>query len=337
MRFRHLDASPPIPTLAIVFLLAAAPVDPPPVAACRSDEVVFFVGDELDVRGTLPGSIRLTGLPATPVETVERLFAAFAARQVDAYMALLADEYRFASDDPSFAAAFPDGITREVERETLLRLFGLVGREPGLPFVRSVTLSLGPIEAEAGWAPPGRGVRVFARRVDGELRLSDGSTARLGGSVFEFEVVMVPTPHTVRGARPAAPGLAATAPTPIWRIRRAFEWGLDPVAAPVATADSAGAAPESARAVPPLRLAIRALGPGAGADGTLELTLTSREPARLEWFDVQGRRCAEEPIAEPAPGSRRVAGPAGRLASGVYWARLRQGRADATTRVVVLR
>lgn len=84
-------------------------------------------------------------------------------------------------------------------------------------------------------------------------------------------------------------------------------------------------------------LELRALGAIGAARPRLQLTLASTEPAVLELFDTQGRRLANHRVDSPAPGARVVELGEERLPrAGLVFARLRQGLASATTRLVRL-
>ena len=72
--------------------------------------------------------------------------------------------------------------------------------------------------------------------------------------------------------------------------------------------------------------------------GTIEfdITLPQSSAARLDLFDVQGRRVRGRDIDGLAAREQRVSFDSKRTAAGVYWARLAQGRRQVTTRVLVL-
>jgi len=75
----------------------------------------------------------------------------------------------------------------------------------------------------------------------------------------------------------------------------------------------------------------------AGADHpTIALVLAGSEPARLEVFDVLGRRLASVDLAAPAPGGRQVRLPEN-VAPGLYILRLTQSETSTTGRGVLLR
>lgn len=69
----------------------------------------------------------------------------------------------------------------------------------------------------------------------------------------------------------------------------------------------------------------------------VSLALQTNQPATLELLDVQGRRVLSRAIGELGPGEHEVQLPAGRLAAGLYFVRLSQGRLNRHGRVVVIR
>lgn len=89
--------------------------------------------------------------------------------------------------------------------------------------------------------------------------------------------------------------------------------------------------------VPPLAvgaLAVRGLGVGPGGSVRALISLEGSEPARVELFDVLGRRLAEQSI-EGAP--RREVTLGSDLPAGVYLVRATQGGAHAGARVAAMR
>ncbi|HET9326186.1 MAG TPA: right-handed parallel beta-helix repeat-containing protein [Candidatus Eisenbacteria bacterium] len=91
---------------------------------------------------------------------------------------------------------------------------------------------------------------------------------------------------------------------------------------------------ESATAKSPTRLALSVLKTRGGM--TLLLELPSSEPAKIEVFDVGGRRLSSMELPALGPGHHRLSF-GERLPSGLYLARLRQGAAAVVARAVVLR
>ncbi|MBI5711682.1 MAG: hypothetical protein HZC42_15470 [Candidatus Eisenbacteria bacterium] len=61
------------------------------------------------------------------------------------------------------------------------------------------------------------------------------------------------------------------------------------------------------------------------------------EPARLDVYDVMGRRMNHLDFAVPAPGARKIqAGAGARLVPGVYWVALSQAARKPSRRMVVV-
>lgn len=84
-------------------------------------------------------------------------------------------------------------------------------------------------------------------------------------------------------------------------------------------------------------LELRTLGAIGAKRPRLQLTLASSEPAVLELFDTQGRRLTTLRVDSPASGARVVELEDERLPrAGLVFARVRQGRNSATTRLVRL-
>jgi hypothetical protein len=90
---------------------------------------------------------------------------------------------------------------------------------------------------------------------------------------------------------------------------------------------------DSALAAATLPLAIRPLRDAASGVLAFDVTLPRRGGARLDLFDLQGRRIAEWQISGAALEQRVSIGR--RLSAGVYWARLAQGPQSVTRKVAV--
>ncbi len=78
------------------------------------------------------------------------------------------------------------------------------------------------------------------------------------------------------------------------------------------------------------------LSSGRGGSIGFAIALPIGGDARFEMFDVAGRRVDSRELTGLERGTHAVGLPA-QLANGVYWARLNQGSATRTARVVVLR
>jgi hypothetical protein len=77
--------------------------------------------------------------------------------------------------------------------------------------------------------------------------------------------------------------------------------------------------------------------PSRGDRITVAFSLTGSEPARLELFDLAGRRLTARAVGAFGTGSHRVAlTPARRLAPGIYVLRLTQSGVTRAARVAVV-
>lgn len=94
---------------------------------------------------------------------------------------------------------------------------------------------------------------------------------------------------------------------------------------------------ESAGEAVPPGLALRALTTHSAAALHFEVALPSRGEARLQLFDVQGRRLADHDLTSLARGVHAVWIDRSDLPSGVYWARLRRPDAEVSTQVLLAR
>jgi hypothetical protein len=87
------------------------------------------------------------------------------------------------------------------------------------------------------------------------------------------------------------------------------------------------------------RFALEGLVPNpASQDARVEFVLPSRDPARLEMFDLAGRRMESSEVGHLGPG--RVSLPLGRagtLKPGIYVLTLTQGGVTVSRRAVVMR
>jgi hypothetical protein len=87
-----------------------------------------------------------------------------------------------------------------------------------------------------------------------------------------------------------------------------------------------------------LRLAVAGFRPNPAAGvPSIAFSLPGRESARIEVFDIAGRRVLEREIAGAAPGERVMPLGGARLDGGVYLLRVTQGARSVSARGVVLR
>lgn len=87
----------------------------------------------------------------------------------------------------------------------------------------------------------------------------------------------------------------------------------------------------------PSALAVHALTNPACAKLEVRCDLPGNEPARVEVYDVSGRRVNQRDVAVTGAGTMTIeAGQGAKLLPGVYWVRLGQGQRPPTTRMVVV-
>lgn len=91
--------------------------------------------------------------------------------------------------------------------------------------------------------------------------------------------------------------------------------------------------------IPYPRLRISGSRPSPARDAwVIAYSLVSDRPARLEIFDLRGRKVFDAPIPSPRPGAGTMdPGPARALAAGVYLARITQDGRTASARIAVIR
>jgi hypothetical protein len=89
--------------------------------------------------------------------------------------------------------------------------------------------------------------------------------------------------------------------------------------------------------IPRAELALRVLPPTARGRLSLEITLASSEPARLDLMDVSGRRLRSYDLSGYGKDPTRLELELGDVASGIAWMRLRQGSESRTLRLAITR
>jgi len=257
-----------------------------------------------------------------PLLAVIALFRAFEHGDVEGYVGVMSDDYRFDSDDPAFRTMHARVYGREDERAFMTHLFRGGGHAPdgaALPTAVSVTDEQGPLWIEARGVDATHAI-AHVRRYGPVLVLSDSGTLALGASDNVMQL-------RFEGGR--------------WRISDWQEHVGVPAAgdsARLAGTPRAGAG-DPASAVGLDAIPALSLRPIAGSTGG-EMAFALAAPVAggtLELFDLQGRRLAIRGLGDLPAGTRRVTLPAALLASGVYWARVVQAGQVASTRVVWLR
>jgi hypothetical protein len=313
-----------------------------PVGALTFDDSVrVILGGASPPTG--PGArLRAGAAPGDPttcdpaaLRAVIHLLAAYSSMNLPAFERLLTADFRFHSGgtpgEPSFV------LTREDEIESLRRLLEGSVRPSGerLPAARRIVFSAGPFRIRPDpdqQDPQGRYMLVLALDVGFEIEFEDGSIARTDTVSQLFHLARVDAASLAAGVRPTEGE---------WFVR---EWteGPPPVAARRApprpasrSADTASTRMDSA-VVAGLPLAIALLENPARGVIVLSLSLPGPGQARIEAFDLAGRRVMSREIAAEGGTRRMTLEPGHAMHAGVYWLRLSQGRHQATSRFVLI-
>jgi len=348
--------------IVAVLALGMAPVPEAP-EACISIEEIRMLGGDLYLFEEDSAAATPDPLPAsdTPRRAVERLFRAYECRRLPEYADMLTADFRFVSADPEVRTAFPDGFKREDETASAEHLFHGFTTAAGveLPAAREIVVITDTMWAEPDPERPDSSSR-YQQVVVPRVRMS---VVRADGSALDVD----DGPHVFRVVRGDAARLGAGQPEDanhwyVWMWREllgrmagailaegpARPPRVEPPVAPPrgAAADSAArdsvARDSTARAgaVHGARgpLTIRGLPSPARASIEIEFRLPGRESARLELYDVAGRRVSHRELWDLGPGDHRVTlGDRAAIMPGVYWIRLSQGRERVTAPVAVVR
>ena len=270
-----------------------------------------------------------------PAQAVQRLAGAYSQRSVAGIDALLTGDFRFHfSDNDSARGAFVDGLPREDELEACRAMFE---GSNWAPRATSITVNLGALDE--GIDPEHPDSCQFRLVVAHDFRMTftipNGEWFTILQAAGGLQVF-----HVVRGdVAVLAPG--QTADPARWYVRRWIE-DVDGLTISLAQVDGE-CADEGAlsRGAPTgtdaSRIGLRALDVPLCPTLKLLLDLPGNEPARLEVYDVQGRRVANRTIPVHGPGALLVeAGNGKRFTPGVYWLRLYQGTRPPAKRMVVV-
>jgi hypothetical protein len=256
-------------------------------------------------------------LRSPPESAVWVMFGGLASHHEWTYVAQMTDDFLFDSDNPEFRAAFPSGMTREDERAFASHLLnggkrGVDGRP--LPIAIGVDTLVRPM-ASVSIDSSGTKARVVMDRVHVRFRMSDGSVFELSDARNEMELVL---------------GEES------WKVRRWRETSHPaPADETVTKVDSTTGVPgrDSLQAVLPTRLALMAYASRGKNALAFDLALP-RAGGVLELFDVMGRRVTQRSLSDLPAGRHTLMLEGARYPSGVYWARLRQTNATATSKLV---
>jgi len=278
------------------------------------------------------GSARGADSPAGAIREYAR---AFSERSVLRLGALLAADFRsHIVGQDLVESRFPEGIDRAMEMSVIRGLIqGIRQGDSVLAApMREVRVKAEGLHEAADPEHPDSTEHyrlVVIGRFTFELSTDDGTEYLNHPSLHIV--------HLVRGdAAMLVPGQPADARH--WYIRRwledvnGLEAALGKIEGDCGQADSA----TTSMALTTLSLAIHPLGNPACPTLDIACDLPAAGPARIEVFDVMGRRLQRKEFDVAAPGTMKLQAGAGvHLAPGAYWVRLSQASRHSTRMVVV--
>ena len=281
------------------------------------------------------GELRSARGADSPAGAIREYARAFSERSVVRLGALLAADFRsHVAGQDQVTMRFPDGIDRATEMSVIRGLIQGVRQGDSVlaPPIRNAQVKAeGLHEADDPEHPDSTEHYrlVVIDRFTFDLTADDGTEYQ---SRPLLHIV-----HVVRGdAAVLVPGQPADARH--WYIRRwledvnGLEAALDKVEGDCGQADSA----TGSQALATLPLGIHALGNPACPTLDIACDLPAAGPARIEVFDVMGRRLQQQAFDVAAPGTMKVQAGAGvHFAPGAYWVRLSQAARHSTRMVVV--
>jgi hypothetical protein len=287
-----------------------------------------------------PGGLA-AGDPAA-LQAVIHLLAAYDSKELTAFSRLLTDDFQFHSggtpDEPSFV------FNREDKIASARHLFeGVVGPSgERLPAARRITVSAGPFHVRPDPErddPQGRFMLVFALHVAVEIEFEDGSTVRKDSVPHLFHLVRGDAALLGAGVQPTAGEWFVhewtEGPAPLVATQPAPSRSASTAASTAPAADTVSAPTDSA-GVAGFPLGIAPLENPARGVIALRLSLPGQGQARLEAFDVAGRRVMSREFAAERGARRMTIEPGPAMRAGVYWLRLSQGRRRVTSRLVLV-
>jgi hypothetical protein len=273
-------------------------------------------------------------IPATPTAAVEALAAAYEAKSVPALDELLAGDFQFHTTDEQIARLIDVDRAREMQIAQTLFHGGIHAGEVIVPAADSISFVFEGLGESPDPEHPDSTAHfrtVTAARFRGDIYLPDGKVFNAGGRGAQVFYV-------VRGD---AAVLASSSPADSarWYIRRWFE-DLDALVATLGEieGDCDQADSTLASTATGLALGIHPLGNPACPALDIACDLPRSGPARVEVFDIMGRRMNQQAFDVATPGTIRLRAGAGtHLAPGAYWVRLTQGNQSKSRMVVVAR
>jgi len=263
----------------------------------------------------------------TPMHAVKRFLVSFVTQDTVALGKLVTEDFQLSSRDSAFASRFPVGLSRAALLDSVTRLSSVANRGThGCP-VPSLAV-FGEFPDTSLDSPPR--LAAAARRFVIPMKFA---MHEVSYSETHERVRLTPCAFMlVRGdsarVSHASPGNAAH-----WYVA---EWSMGDSALR-SLADNA-ASPGRALSSSTRGLELKLLrNPYFGTQPIeYEVMLPTSTTARLELFDVAGRKLLDHRLSFDVPGSRRLKLERPRLPAGVYWLRVRQAARQATEKLIVL-
>lgn len=280
-------------------------------------------------------NVTAPGPATTPIQSVRAFADAYTQRSLEKLAGLLAGDFHFTTSDARMAALIHE-VSRERELQVASNIFNghIQDGKVVMPAADSVLFTVDGFTENADPEHPdstGHYRVVAVTRFATIIKVPDRKDFMSVPALHVF--------HVVRGdAAVLASGQAADSTR--WYIRRWLEdvsglaTALGQVEGDCAQADSAVAA----KALATLPFGIHPLGNPACPALDIACDLPAAGPARIEVFDVMGRRLQQKDFDVAAPGTMKLQAGAGvHLAPGAYWVRLTQASRHSTRMVVVAR
>jgi hypothetical protein len=276
-----------------------------------------------------------------PEAALERLADGYRDRSAGSVTANLTSDFRFhhRGDD---LAGFVDGTSREDEARVIEgMLHGVIrGGDTLMAPADSVGMILDGISEGVDPEHPDSTLHyevLTVRRFELGVRTTRGERLVIGSPLNAFHVVRGDVAVLTEGQR---------ADSTRWYVRRWLEdlsavkqdlaereGGCGEPAAPVPGPRSGGGRAPA----PPTTLAVHALTNPACSRLEIRCDLPGTEPARVDVYDVSGRRVNRRDVMVAAAGTMTIeAGIGARLEPGVYWVRVGQGQRTPVTRMVAV-
>jgi hypothetical protein len=277
--------------------------------------------------------------PATPVQSVQAFADAFSMKSVERLGGLLAGDFHFTTTSDEGMQGWLADFDRAHELRFAGNVFHGVTRDGKvvMPAADSVSMTVAELTGSPDPEHPdstGHYQVVAVHHLTTFIRRSGA-----------MDLAATPALHVFHVVRGDAAVLAAGQPADStrWYVRRwvedldALTAALDKLQGDCGQADSTLTRVRGALA-PTLPLAIHPLGNPACPTLDIACDLPAAGSARIEVFDVMGRRMAQKDFEVAKPGTMKLqAAGAVHLSPGAYWVRLTQAASHSTRMVVVAR